>query len=41
MYGSRLACPAMPKKRNCARKGRLAPVFLQAPAPAAMSNAAM
>lgn len=41
MYGSGLTCPVMPKKPNCARKECLAPEFLQAPAPAAMSNAAM
>lgn len=48
MYGGGLACPVMAKKRNCARKARLALEFpwvpvssAQAPAPAAMSSAAM
>lgn len=48
MYRGGLASPVMAKKRNCARKGCLAPEFLwvpassaQAPAPAAMSSAAM
>lgn len=39
MYGSGLACPVMPKKRNCAGKGCLAPEFPWLPASSAQAAA--
>lgn len=39
MYGSGLACPVLPKKRHCARKGCLAPEFPWDPVSSAQAAA--